>query len=109
MEPFTDTKSTSVQTSNPNMRFFNVILLAVTASLIFFILPGTAIAQTVHIPDPNLRTALELALDKAAGEDITQADMASLEVLQASECRYLRQSRIGGMGNNKTVDMQSYR
>ena len=42
-------------------------------------------AESVHIPDPSLRAAVELALDKEAGADITQADMASLEVLQTSK------------------------
>ena len=49
-----------------------------------------ATAQTVHIPDPGLRAALELALGKEAGDDITRADMESLESLQASRCRFIR-------------------
>ena len=44
-----------------------------------------ATAQTVHIPDPKLRGALELALGKEAGDAITQADMASLESFDAFE------------------------
>ena len=34
--------------------------------------------QLVHIPDPVLRSALEEALGKTAGEDITRAEMATL-------------------------------
>lgn len=40
--------------------------------------------QLVHIPDPALRSALEEALGKTAGEDITQAEMATLTGLSAS-------------------------
>ena len=32
----------------------------------------------IHIPDPNLRAAIETALAKAAGEEITVAEMATL-------------------------------
>ena len=39
------------------------------------IIPGT----TVHIPDPNLRAAIEDALGKASGEIITVSEMATLE------------------------------
>ena len=42
-------------------------------------------AQTVHIPDDSLRSALETALRKQVGEDITQEDMESLEVFNAFE------------------------
>ena len=44
-----------------------------------------ATAQIVHIPDPSLRAAIEATLGKKAGEDITQADMASLESFDAFE------------------------
>ena len=44
--------------------------------LICFSLPLTATAQTVDIPDPNLRALLADALGKTSGEAITRADMA---------------------------------
>ena len=44
--------------------------------LICFSLPLTATAQTVNIPDSNLRTIIAGALDKTSGEAITRADMA---------------------------------
>ena len=40
-------------------------------------------AAVVTIPDANLRAALESALDKAAGEVITQGELAGLTVLNA--------------------------
>ena len=58
--------------------------------LFFFGHLQIATAQTVHIPDPSLRAVIEAALGKEAGEDITQADMASLKSLQASKCRFVR-------------------
>ena len=39
--------------------------------------------QTVYIPDPNLRAAIEKALDKASGDPITADDMAKLTQLDA--------------------------
>ena len=46
--------------------------------LICFSLPLTATAQTVNIPDPSLRDAVENALRKPSGATITRADMANL-------------------------------
>ena len=43
--------------------------------LICFSLSLTATAQTVNIPDPNLRAAVETALRKPSGATITAADM----------------------------------
>ena len=43
----------------------------------------SADAQTVTIPDANLRTALESALNKAAGADITEAELGGLRQLDA--------------------------
>ena len=80
--------------STQNLEFSHIVILVFIASLFFSALHRGASAETVHIPDPNLRAALEFALDKEAGADITQADMASLEVLQASECRYLKRAGV---------------
>ncbi len=53
--------------------------------ILFFLMclsiPLTATAQTVNIPDPNLRTAIENELDKAQGAAITSAEMAALRLL----------------------------
>ena len=45
---------------------------------ICFSIPLTATAQTVDIPDPHLRAAIERSLGKASGDAITAADMATL-------------------------------
>ena len=42
-------------------------------------------ALTIQIPDPKLRTVIELALNKEVGADITQEEMAKLESLEAFE------------------------
>ena len=51
--------------------------------LVCFSISVTATAQTVDIPDPNLRAAIEKALGKASGATITTDDMANLTRLSA--------------------------
>ena len=41
--------------------------------------------RPVHIPDPNLRAAIEQALGKTSGATITEADMLKLTELRAAE------------------------
>ena len=62
-----------------------VICLIFTMSVLFLVSYQVASAQTVHIPDPGLLAAIELALDKQPGDDVTQAEMASLKLLEALE------------------------
>ncbi len=51
--------------------------------LVCLIFPLTTMAQTVNIPDPNLRAAVEVALGKASGVPITVDDMGTLTRLDA--------------------------
>ncbi len=51
--------------------------------LICFSLPLTVTAQTVNIPDPNLRAVIESALEKAPGAPVTAIEMATLTSLDA--------------------------
>ena len=53
--------------------------------LIFLSIPSTSTAQTVNIPDPNLRAAIAAELRKASGDPITTSDMAALRSLAARE------------------------
>ena len=53
--------------------------------LIFLSIPSTSAAQTVNIPDPNLRAAIAAELGKASGDPITTSDMAALTNLTARE------------------------
>ena len=53
--------------------------------LMYLILPLTATAQIVNIPDSNLRAAVEAALGKASGATITTDEMATLIRLDASD------------------------
>ena len=53
--------------------------------LICFSISVTATAQTVNIPDPNLRAAIEKTLGRASGTAITTSDMAALTRLSAIE------------------------
>ena len=51
--------------------------------LIFLSIPSTSTAQTVTIPDSNLRAAIATELGKASGDSITMSDMAALRSLTA--------------------------
>jgi len=73
------------QSSSQNQRLVHLVSLILTAGLLFLALPQIGVAQTIHIPDSNLRAALESALGKEADAGITRAEMAGLEVLDASE------------------------
>ena len=53
--------------------------------LIFLSIPSTSAAQTVNIPDPNLRAAIAAELGKASGDPITTSDMAALTSLESRE------------------------
>ena len=53
--------------------------------LICLSIPLTATAQTVDIPDPNLRAAIEAELGKAPGDTITADEMATLAQLEARD------------------------
>ena len=85
---------THKQFSCANLSVASVIILILTACILFLVPYNPATAQTVHIPDPGLRSVIESALGKEAGADITQSDMESLESLQAG-CRYLTLSEKG--------------
>ena len=87
-------KSLYLRFPNQNSAFIHTFTLVSLAFILFSAPHRVAIAQVVNIPDPNLRAALESALGKEADADITQADMVSLEVLQASKCRYLKRSGV---------------
>ena len=83
MKLFTYIVSTRIRVSNQNLRLVHFASLILTVCLLFLAPYRIATAQTVHIPDPGLRAALESALGKEAGDDITQAEMESLESLDA--------------------------
>ena len=83
MEFFAYAESTHVASKPQNQRLAQIIILILTTSVFFFGHLQITTAQAVHIPDPSLRAVIEAALGKEAGEDITQADMASLKALEA--------------------------
>ncbi|MDE0087330.1 MAG: leucine-rich repeat domain-containing protein, partial [Candidatus Poribacteria bacterium] len=86
---------THTQFSCDNLSVTSVIILILTACILFLVPYNPATAQTVHIPDPGLRSVIESALGKEAGADITQSDMESLESLQVNGCHYLTLSEKG--------------
>jgi Leucine-rich repeat (LRR) protein len=50
---------------------------------LFFVFPLTTTAQTVNIPDDNLRAAIEKAVGKIPNAQITVNEMATLRELRA--------------------------
>ena len=85
MKVFTCAKSARTLLLSQISQIVRIVILTLIAGVLFLTLSPIAIAQTVHIPDTNLRASLEVALGKEVGADITQTDMASLEVLDAFE------------------------
>ena len=83
MKVFTYAKSECALLLNRIWGIVRIVILTLIACALFLTPHRIAIAQTVHIPDSNLHAALELALDKDAGADITQVELASLESLEA--------------------------
>ena len=71
---FQRTKSMTI----PVHRFAFILLMCLS-------IPLTSTAQTVTIPDSNLRAVIEVALGKASGDTITTSDMAALPSLEARE------------------------
>ena len=59
---------------------FTVVLILCTA---FFLMPLSTSAQTVNIPDANLRKAINEALDKPPNARITADEMSTLRELNA--------------------------
>ena len=62
-------------------------IFACTSTLcaILFLIPLSVSAQTVNIPDANLRTAIAEALDKPQGSRITRDEMARLTRFEAHD------------------------
>ena len=59
------------------------VYILVFCATLFFVFPLTTVAQTVNIPDTNLRAAVEEALGKTSGATITAEDMATLVIFDA--------------------------
>ena len=55
-----------------------LVYMSVFCATLFFVFPLTTLAQTVNIPDTNLRAAIEEALGKTSNARITAEDMATL-------------------------------
>ena len=107
MRFFTYIASTHMDSRSQNQRLIKVVSLIFSMCVFFFSAYQIATAQTVHIPDPGLRTAIELELGKEVGEDITQADMASLQSLQVNNCHFLTLTEMGVWWRTKRWICQS--
>ena len=59
------------------------VYMLIFCATLFFVFPLTTKAQTVNIPDANLRAAIEEALGKTSNARITAEEMATLTLLEA--------------------------
>ena len=73
--------------------------------LICVLIPLTATAQTVNIPDANLRAVVENTLGKASGATITTADMAKLTRLDAPNANISNLTGLEHATNLKNLDL----
>ena len=63
------------------------ICTLILCTLLFFLTPLSTSAQTVNIPDANLRAAISEALGKAPSAQITRNEMATLTHLEAHDAK----------------------
>ena len=63
--------------------------------------------QTVNIPDPNLRNAIEKALSKARGATITPADMTTLTALSATNQNIANLTGLEHATNLTSLDLRN--
>ena len=61
----------------------HIFICTLTLCIVLFLVPLTTKAQTIRIPDVNLRTAIHEALGIASNARITAADMRTLRELRA--------------------------
>ena len=62
----------------------HIFAVAFIVCAVFFIIPCNTSAQTVSIPDPDLRAAINEALDKPKNAAVTRAEMETLTELRAN-------------------------
>ena len=72
---------------------------------LFFLLPLVTIAQTVNIPDVNLRAAIEEALKKTSGATITAEDMATLTRLDSANKKIINLKGLESATNLEHLEL----
>ena len=73
--------------------------------LICFSIPLTVTAQVVDIPDPKLRAAIEMVLDKQAGDPISVDEMATLKQLTAKNAKVSDLTGLEHATNLSSLDL----
>ena len=73
--------------------------------LICFSIPLIASAQVVDIPDPKLRAAIEMVLDKQAGDPISVDEMATLKQLTAKNAKVSDLTGLEHATNLSSLDL----
>ena len=67
----------------PSFKIRHIFIYTLMLCVLLFSVPLSISAQTVNIPDANLRTAITEALDKPQGSRITSDEMSTLTHLEA--------------------------
>ncbi|MDE0089709.1 MAG: leucine-rich repeat domain-containing protein [Candidatus Poribacteria bacterium] len=75
--------------------------------VVFFVIPLVTSAQTVNIPDPNLRDAIEEELDKTPGAAITEEDMETLVNLEARDSEITDLTGLAFAINLQELDLRN--
>ena len=79
----------------------------VLCAMLFLIFPPMASAQTVNIPDVNLRAAVAEALGKAPNARITADEMATLTRLEANDANISDLTGLEAATNLELLDLNS--
>ncbi len=75
--------------------------------VVLLIIPLVTSAQTVNIPDPNLRAAIEEELDKTPGTPITEDEMATLVNLAAEDKDITELTGLGFATNLQELNLRN--
>ncbi len=84
-----------------------LLTCVITFWVVLFTIPLVASAQTVNIPDPNLRDAIEERLGKTPGAAITEEDMETLVNLEARDSEITDLTGLAFAINLQELDLRN--
>lgn len=84
-----------------------LLTCVITFWVVLLIIPLVTSAQTVNIPDPNLREAIEETLEKLRGAAITREDMETLVELTARDRQIQDLTGLAFATNLQELDLEN--
>ncbi len=84
----------------------HIFAVALILCGVFFVIPLSAWAQTVNIPDTDLRAAINEALDKPENARITREEMETLTDLRANNRNISDLTGIGAATNLRHLELE---